>query len=92
MDIKVEYNGAYPNLCRGDLFVIIDSVRWKFPDCALSSGGEICRNEDWDMWAVSGPWSIEEWPEEFPEDEYLRLNVVEAVNSNICWGCCGGCI
>ena len=92
MDIKVEYDGQWPNLCRGNLKITIDGVLWDFGCYALRSGGEVLRDEEWNMWAEEGPWSIEDWPEGFPEDEYIRWNVIEAVNSEIPHGCCGGCI
>ena len=91
MDIKIEYDGEWPCLCMGHLIVWIDDVRWDFGDC-LSSGGAVLRDEEWNMWAEEGPWLITDWPEGFPEDEHIRLNVIEAVNSKIPWGCCGGCI
>ena len=94
MNIVVKYDGEYPNLCSGNLIVIIDDKEWEFPDYCLSSGGHICggAHTDWDMWTTEGPWSIIDWPEGFPDDKYLKLNVIEAVNSSIRWGCCGGCI
>ena len=94
--IKIDYDGFFPNLCSGNLNVTIDDKTWDFGKYALISGGHICggAHTDWDMWAEYGPWSIDEdaWPEGFPEDEYLRLNVLEAVNGQVSWGCCGGCI
>ena len=94
MNIVVKYDGKYPNLCSGNLIVIIDGEEWKFPDYCLSSGGDIHggAHTDWDMWTTEGPWLIMDWPEGFPNDKYLRLNVLEAVNTSIPFGCCGGCI
>ena len=92
MNIGVKYDGEYPNLCRGNLIVIIDGEEWKFPDYCLLSGGDIHRDDDCNMWATEGPWEIRDWPEGFPDDELLRLNVLEAVNTSIPFGCCGGCI
>ncbi len=90
MNIEIKYDGAYPNLCRGTLIVIIEDKEWVFPDYCLESGGCICRSEDWDMWAESGKWNINEYPDGFPEE--LKEVVLEAVNEQIGWGCCGGCI
>ena len=90
MDIKIEYDGAYPNLCSGDLKITIDGEVWEFPDYCLSSGGGIERSEDWDMWATEGPWSITEWPLHFPEN--LKRIVLSELNQTIDHGCCGGCI
>lgn len=55
MDIKVEYDGAWPNLCRGNLKITIDGVLWDFGCYSLSSGGEILRDDDWNMWPEEGP-------------------------------------
>ncbi len=91
MDIKVEYNGSYPNFCSGDLIVIIDGVSWEFPDHCLRSGGGVSlypdEGED-EVW--QGEWSISDWPEEFPEE--LKEVVLDAVNEQVSHGCCGGCI
>ena len=92
MDIKIEYDGRYPNLCRGHLKVWIDGTLWDFGKYVLISGGSIHRDEDWRMWATDGPWDIEDWPDGFPDDETLKMNVLDEINSEIRFGCCGGCI
>lgn len=90
MKIKIEYDGAFPNLCSGHLKVWIDDKLWDFGKYCLLSGGNIQRDDDWNMWAVSGEWSITDWPKGFPEE--LKDKVLEEINSEIPWGCCGGCI
>jgi hypothetical protein len=90
MDIKIEYSGVYPCLCMGRLKVTIDDKVWDFGQYCLSSGGTIKRDENWYMWAESGPWEVSEWPDNFPED--LKEPVLQAINEEIPWGCCGGCI
>jgi len=90
MSIKVQYDGSYPNLCSGKLILTIDNKRWVFPDYCLSSGGSVSFDEDWQEDVTSGPWAISEWPEGFPED--LKEAAEDAVNAEIDWGCCGGCI
>jgi hypothetical protein len=35
MNILVEYNSAYPNLCAGKLIVTIDGKKWDFPELGL---------------------------------------------------------
>lgn len=90
MDIKVKYNGSYPNLCSGKLIVIIDGVSWEFPPYCLRSGGGVSFDENWNENVWQGEWSISDWPEEFLEE--LKEVVLDAVNEQIKHGCCGGCI
>ena len=89
-DIRIKYDGAYPNLCSGHLEVYIDNKLYDFGKYCLCSGGGVYHNEDWDMWTESGEWSIEDWPEDFPED--MKDAVLKIINEEIPWGCCGGCI
>ena len=90
MKIEIKYNGAYPNLCSGQLVVIIDETEWAFPDYCLSSGGGVYFDENWGEEIRSGPWSVSSWPDDFPEE--LKEAVLEAINSEISHGCCGGCV
>lgn len=41
MDIRIEYDGRWPNLCSGHLIIWIDDVKWDFGSHSLSSGGSI---------------------------------------------------
>jgi len=88
--MRIEYDGGFPNLCRGNLFVIIDDKCWEFPSCCLTSGGGIYVDDKWDDHIRRGKWLINEWPEDFPEN--LKEEVLREVNSEIPWGCCGGCV
>jgi len=90
--ITIEYDGAYPNLCSGHLIVYVDSIKWNFGSHCLSSGGYVNFDEDWNEDVGDGPWSVKSWPKGFPEDAELRRSVVSAINDNIEWGCCGGCV
>jgi len=90
MDIKIEYDGAYPNLCSGTLVVEIDGKRWIFPSYCMASGGSVSFDESWNEHVSSGPWSLDEWPDGFPESDKAR--VIDAINSAVEWGCCGGCV
>lgn len=91
-DIKIEYDGRYPNLCRGHLVVWIDGVAWDFGKYILHSGGDIMRDDEWNMWATEGLWDIddEDFPEGFPME--YKYDVINEINSEIAHGCCGGCI
>jgi len=90
MNIKIEYDGKYPNLCSGSLIVIIDGTRWVFPDYCMSSGGSVSFDEDWNEDVTSGEWSISDWPDGFPDN--LQMAVEEAINIQVSEGCCGGCL
>lgn len=90
MNIQIEYDGSFPNLCSGKLVVIVDGIRWEFPSYCLSSGGNVWFDDDWSENVEEGAWSIIEWPENFPND--IKTAVLEAVNQDIQFGCCGGCV
>lgn len=88
--MKIEYDGAYPNLCSGKLFVTVDGKRYEFPDYCLVSGGGVWFTEDWDEQVESGPWSVDKWPEDMPDN--IKTAVLGAINDQISHGCCGGCV
>ena len=83
--IEIKYNGDYPNLCRGDLKVIMDGKTWEFPDGAMRSGGSCNQDE-----CSGGDWWIASWPVDFPGNR--KHFVEEAINDHISKGCCGGCM
>ena len=85
----ISYDGAYPNLCRGTLEIKVNGeIHWL--EYCLQSGGDICRNEDWDMWAIQGPWEVD--LSEYPKLQPYYEEIKECVNNNVPYGCCGGCI
>jgi hypothetical protein len=86
----ISYDGKYPNLCSGKLIIKIEEKDWEFPKYSLSSGGSVSFTKDWDPNITDGPWSINNWPEGFPEDK--KIEVIEMINDEISHGCCGGCI
>jgi len=90
MSIEIEYDGAFPNLCAGQLVVIIDGKRWEFPSYCMESGGGVWFDDGWSEHVDSGPWSISRWPKGFPEDQMQA--VTNAINESVPHGCCGGCV
>lgn len=86
----VSYNGKYPNLCAGDLIMRVNGKEVVFPDRCLVSGGSVSFTDDWDEVVECGDWTIDRWPENFPEE--LKSEAVRIVNENIEHGCCGGCV
>jgi len=89
-EIKIIYDGAHPNLCSGKLIAVVDGVKWVFPDYCLSPGGSIGFDDDWNEHVEQGPWTITEWPGLLPEN--LKEPIEDAVNEQVEWGNCGGCI
>lgn len=89
----ISYDGKYPTLCGGTLKVILDNGEELKISDPCTSGGCICRSEDWDMWAEQGDWQIGYGLESneilTPED---KQKVVDWFNANVPYGCCGGCI
>lgn len=88
--IIIKYDGAYPNLCSGQLVVTIGGKRWQFPSYCLVSGGNVSFDANWSEHVSQEPWTISKWPEEFPEQQ--KAAVTRAINEEIPWGCCGGCV
>ncbi len=86
----VSYDGKYPSLCSGTLIMELDEKNIIFPDYCLSSGGSACVTEELEKMVEIGEWTINDFPENFPEElkEYANL----LVNENIEYGCCGGCL
>jgi hypothetical protein len=88
-DVKfVSYDGKYPNLCSGTLVIRLGSREWKIR--RLSSGGGVWFDKNNDEQVDEGDWSIDNWPEGFPES--LKEKVLKVVNECVDHGCCGGCI
>ena len=89
-EISIRYDGRYPNLCSGDLVVIIDRKEWVFPNHCMASGGSVWFDKGWDEHVEFGPWRIKDWPDGFPKN--MKKAVLNKVNEEIPQGCCGGCV
>lgn len=85
----ISYDGKYPCLCTGTLIIEVDGKTYSLKN-AMISGGSICRDEDWDMWAEQGDWEVD--LDEYPELEPYKEEITRVVNENVMRGCCGGCI
>jgi len=85
----VSYDGKWPCLCYGTLIIKVDGKTYSFNN-AMISGGQICRDAEWEMWSEQGPWKID--LEEHPELEQYKEEITRVVNENVEYGCCGGCI
>lgn len=96
----VDYTGEYPCLCYGKVTLKIDGQVVEFckykseskesgkPYLSLSSGGSASFDADWNDRVEEGPWSID------LDSRYAELEkeILEVINDNIPWGCCGGCL
>ena len=85
----VSYDGKYPCLCTGTLIIKVNDKIYSLKH-VLISGGFICKDEDWNMWAEQGDWEVN--LEEYPELEPYKEEIARVVNKNVTHGCCGGCI
>ena len=102
----VSYTGKYPNLCRGMLTLDIDGKEYRFGHDYIftnyqtdknynsfwSSGGE-CGfiNNYSESYVNSGEWEIDvsDLPEELQK---YAAEIDEIFNTNVPYGCCGGCL
>lgn len=88
----VSYDGQWPNLCSGELVLLIDGQTIECGDC-LCSGGWVNHDEEYEFTVTSGDWSID-----FDAVQHLNLTddeknlITDLVNENVPQGCCGGCI
>ena len=89
-EITIKYNGESPNLCSGTLLVRVDGKKWEFPAYCLSSGGCVSFDDEWNEDVTEGPWDVTDWPVGFPDE--IKQKVVDKLNDEIEWGCCGGCV
>jgi len=86
----VSYDGKYPNLCSGNLILEVDGKLFKFERHSLCSGGSVTFNDNWEERVSSGPYTVDEFPEGFPEE--AKAEALEVINNNVPHGCCGGCV
>ena len=63
-----------------------------------TSGGNVCRDKDWSMWAEEGKWELCLYDWEKVDDKHPQWvidifpELIEVFNENVPYGCCGGCI
>lgn len=96
----VNYTGSYPNLCSGILTLEIDGIGYTFGNSYKSksdfdsfwcSGGYVRADRDWNFDVGHGEWKID--VSDIPEQFRKYAEEIDAeFNSNVPYGCCGGCI
>ena len=94
----VSYTGKWPNLCRGILTLEIDGVEHRFGYDSgqhgkfWSSGGECGFSGNYTgSYVHAGEWKID--AQLLPEElKCYVAEIDEIFNSNVVYGCCGGCL
>lgn len=84
----ISYDGAYPNLCSGTLVLKVNGEKRELSNC-LISGGSVSFDDDWNECVTDGAWDICDLPKDLKP---YKNEIVECINENIPWGCCGGCV
>lgn len=94
-DIKiVSYSGRYPNLCHGVLKLRINKKLVSLENI-LTSGGQCgIDSKTWESHVTQAPWRIldRDWGKVPDWVKPYKDDILHAVNKNIPYGCCGGCI
>ena len=99
----ISYNGAFPNLCKGELELKVNGELYTFGGSCLDnekkmymmfwhSGGECgyTKNYNEDI-VLDGEWTI--CVEQLPQELQQYANEIDILfNDNVSWGCCGGCL
>lgn len=105
MQIKfISYDGEYPCLCFGNLKVEINSKvvtfggyesskkNLKYP-CFWMSGGRVSFDKDWNENVTKGEWELNANQKDYPKYIWkLMPQLIELMNLNVRYGCCGGCV
>lgn len=91
----IEYTGKWPNLCSGELTLEIEGKKvifnpYETKGFGMCSGGSCgFTDSDYsDSYIHKGEWSVDV-PKEYEE---YKKEIEDVVNSNVSWGCCGGCL
>jgi hypothetical protein len=93
----ISYTGDYPNLCTGKLTLKVDDKYYCFGydepyNRFWRTTGSCSFNEDYSESEVSeGPWEINE--DNLPTElKQYSKEILDLLNKNIPYGCCGGCL
>jgi hypothetical protein len=89
----VSYDGKYPCLCFGKLELKVDGEVWIFSNLAVDhspfwhSGGTC----NYRVGTTQDEWIIDR--DELPEELKIYAEEIDEVfNTNVPYGCCGGCL
>lgn len=81
----IDYDGGFPCLCDGQLTIKVNGEIHLLENI-LRSGGWITN----DYTAEQGPWEID--LSDYPDLKPYKEEIIDVVNENVPYGCCGGCI
>ena len=98
MNIKfISYTGKYPDRCNGVLTLLIDGAEHTF--CPLTKGAE--HGKIWSSGGncrtcEKGAWTHDWFDAECDDLDYhfgegFSDRLIEVMNDNVPYGCCGGC-
>ena len=86
----VSYDGEYPNLCSGELKILVNKKEYILNNVLLSCGN-VWLDNNCDEHVETGFWTVNTFY--IPEELKQYIGEIElVVNENVEHGCCGGCI
>ena len=88
----ISYDGDFPNLCEGKLTIEVAGVEFVLPRHTFESGGSVTFDDDWEDTISKGPWKFSEYAEIPEELEPFKDKILDVMNENVEYGCCGGCV
>lgn len=98
----LSYDGAYPNLCTGMLRFSLNGKEYCAKSALISGGSCSFSSKTWEPTIAKGPWeinaswsiTIKEIQQSLSEEDFEDFlnQLTDAVNENVPFGCCGGCI
>ena len=86
----ISYDGKWPCLCFGTLKIKVDGKEYSLKNVMISGGSTYFTNGWSEAHIEEGPWTVE--LDEYPELMKYEKEITDLVNSEVPWGCCGGCI
>jgi len=86
-NIKVEYDGKYPNACSGTLKITVDETVVYNKDFCCSSTGSVWFDEDWSEHVECGELI---WKDSEKFDDEIQQAVKDVLST--VGVCCGGCV
>jgi hypothetical protein len=86
-NIKVEYDGEYPNTCKGSLKITVNGDLIYNKEFCCESTGSVWFDDEWNAHIEDGELL---WDDADGFDKEIQKAVNDVLNN--CSVCCGGCI